>query len=112
MATDSFTTRREDWATRSLVPLGVMTVMAAVIALIVAGVQVADSFVPGATAADVARDRGIGAATPMWATPLALAGIAAIFSGIAFALARIRHDIRSRRDALVSALPVVLSTTR
>ncbi len=109
MATDSFRTRREDWATRLLVPLGVMTVMAAAVALIVAGVHVADSFSPGSAAGELAGDRGIGAATPMWATPLALAGIAAVFSGIAFALARIRHSIRGRRDALVAALPRVLS---
>lgn len=105
MATDSFSTSREDRATWLLVPLGVMTVMAAVVALIVAGVHVADTFTPGAAAAEVARDGGIGAATSMWATPLALAGIAAIFSGIAFALARIRQDIRGRRRPGLRAAP-------
>lgn len=112
MATDSFSTSREDRATRLLVLLGVMTVMVAVVALIVAGVHVADTFTPGASAADAARNAGIGAATTMWATPLALLGIAVVFSGIAFALARIRQDIRGRRDALVLALPRVLSRTR
>lgn len=112
MATDSFRTRREDWATRLLVPLGVMTVMAAIVALIVAAVHTGDAFGPGSAASELARDRGIGAATSMWATPLALAGIASVFSGIAFALARIRHSIRGRRDAFVAALPRVLSTSR
>ena len=112
MATDSFSISREDRATRVLVPLGVMTVMAAVVALIVAGMHVADTFAPGAAAVEVARDGGIGAATPMWATQLALVGIAAVFSGIALALARIRRSIRGRRDALVLALPRVLSATR
>jgi len=32
-------------------------------------------------------------------------------TGIAFALAGIRHSIRGRRDALVAALPLVLSTS-
>lgn len=86
--------------------------MAAVVALIVAGGHVADTFTPGAAAAEVARHGGIGAATPMWATPLALVGIAAVFTGITFALARIRKSIRGRRDALVFALPTVLSGTR
>lgn len=110
MATDHFHTRREDWATRLLVPVGVMTVMAAVVALIVAGVHTADAFSPATAASELARDRGIGGATPMWATPLALTGIATVFTGIAFALARIRHSIRGRRDAFVVALPRVLST--
>lgn len=112
MATDHFRTRREDWATRLLVPVGLMTVMAAAVALIVAGVHVADTFNPAAAGGELARDRGIGAATSMWATPLALTGIAAVFSGIAFALARIRHSISGRRDALVLALPLVLSNQR
>lgn len=112
MATDSFSTSREDRATRLLVLLGATTVMAAVVALIVAGGHVADTFTPGAAAAEVARHGGIGAATPMWATPLALVGIAAVFTGITFALARIRKSIRGRRDALVLALPTVLSGTR
>lgn len=112
MATDRFATSRDDRATGVLVPLGAMTVMAAAAALIVAGVHVADVFTPGAATAEVARDRGIGAATAMWATPLALAGIATIFAGIAFALARIRQSIQGRRDTLVVALPRVLSDTR
>jgi hypothetical protein len=112
MATDNSTLRPEDQATRLLVALGAMVVMAAAIALIVAGVHLADAFAPGASAVAIARDRGIGAATPMWATPLALPGLAATFSGIAFALTRVRHDIRGRRDALVTALPAALSAGR
>lgn len=109
MTSDSLQVRAEGWATRLAVPLGVITVMVAAVALVVAGVHVADTFGSGAGAAELARDRGVGAATPLWATPLALAGIATIFTGIAVALAWIRHGIRDRRDALVTALPRVLS---
>ncbi len=112
MTRDNFAPRREDRATQVFVPVGVMTVMAAAVALIVAGVHVADTFAPSTVAAELARDRGIGAATAMWATPLALVGIATLFSGIAIALARIRHSIRGRRDALVAGLPRVLSPTQ
>ena len=111
MATSSFTIRREDWATRVLVPVGVMTVMAAAVALIVAGVHTADTFSPGAAGSELARDQGIGVATALWATPLALTGIATVFAGTAFALARIRHSIQGRRDAFATALPRILSTT-
>jgi hypothetical protein len=111
MATDHFRTRREDWATRVLVPIGVMIVMTAAVALTVAAVHTADTFSTATAAGELARDRAITAATTMWATPLALVGIATVFSGIVFTLARIRHSILGRRDALVVALPRVLSTT-
>lgn len=111
MTTDPFATRREDWATRLLVPIGLAAVLAAFAALIVAGVTLAGTFRTGAGAAEMARNRGVAAATTAWASPLALVGIATVFSGIAVALARIRLSIRGRRDALVSALPRVVNPT-
>jgi hypothetical protein len=111
MPATAFDTRREDWATRLLVPLGLMSVMAAAVAFIVAGVYAADTFGTGLGPSELARRHGVAASTAAWAMPLALAGITAIFSGIAVALARIRISIRGRRDALVSALPRVLQPT-
>lgn len=108
MATKSFDTRREDWVTRLVVPLGIMIVMAASAAFIAAGVYTAATFGSGLSASELARHHGVVASTAAWAMPLALTGIAAIFSGIAVALARIRISIRGRRDALVFALPRVL----
>jgi hypothetical protein len=111
MATNSFDTRREDWATRLVVPLGLMIVMAAAAAFIVAAILTADTFGTGLSPGELARHHGVSASTTAWAMPLALAGVATLFSGIAAALARIRVNIRGRRDALVSALPRVLLPT-
>lgn len=110
MTNDTFNPRRQDWIALLLVPAGVTIVMAAGFALILAGVHTADSFSPATVGNDLDRDRGIAAATAMWAAPLALVGITTAFAGIAFALARVRHNIRGRRDALVAALPRILST--
>jgi len=107
----SFHTRGEDWATRVLAPLGLMTVMAAAVALIVAGVYTADRWTGGLSPSDLAWHRGVAGSTAAWSVPLALTGIATLFTGIAFALARIRISIRGRRDALVHALPRLLRTT-
>jgi beta-lactamase regulating signal transducer with metallopeptidase domain len=104
-------TRREDWATRLLVALGLMTVMAAAAAFIVAGVYTADTFATRLKPSELARNHGVAAATAAWAMPLALTGIAALFSGIAIAFARIRINIRGRRDALVGSLARVLQPT-
>jgi hypothetical protein len=109
MTTDPFATRREDWATWLLVPVGLVTVLGAFAALIVAGISLADTFVTGADAVEMARDRGVAAATTGWASPLALVGVATVFSGIVVALARLRLSIGGRRDALVSALPRIVN---
>jgi hypothetical protein len=109
MAKRSTTTSWQDWATRLLSPLGLMIVMAAAAAFIVAGVFTADTFVPGAP--HVFYDKAIAGSTSAWAVPLGLAGIATVFTAVVAALSRIRADIRGRRDALVHALPVVLNTT-
>ena len=111
MAKPSSDTTGQDWATRLLVPAGLMTVMAAVVAFVVAGVYTADTFGVGLSRAELARHHGVAASTAAWALPLALAGIATLFAGIAAALVRVRIDIRGRRDALVVALPRVLHTT-
>jgi beta-lactamase regulating signal transducer with metallopeptidase domain len=111
MAATSFDTRREDWATRLLAPLGLMTVMAAAAAFIVAGVYSASTFGTGLSPSELARHHGVATSTAAWAMPLALAGITAIFSGIAVALARIRISIRGRRDALAYSLPRILQPT-
>lgn len=109
MTKDPFGTTREDRGTWLLVPIGLVTVLASLAALAVAGATVADTFVPGADAVEVARDRGVAAATMVWASPLALVGVATVFSGIVVALARIRLSIVGRRDALVSALPRIVN---
>lgn len=111
MPATTFDTRREDWATRLLVPLGLMIVMAAAAAFIVAGVYIANTFATTLNPAELARHHGVAASTAAWAMPLALTGVAALFSGIVVALARIRISIRGRRDAFVSALPRVLLPT-
>jgi hypothetical protein len=94
-----------------LVPLGLMTVMAAAAAFIVAGVYTANTLGTGLNPSELARHLGVAASTAAWAMPLALAGITAIFSGIAVALARIRISIRGRRDAFVYSLPRILQPT-
>jgi hypothetical protein len=111
MAATSFATRWEDWATRLLVPLGLMAVMAAAAVFIVAGTYTAETFGAGLSLSEVARHHGVAASTAAWAMPLALTGVAAIFSGIAVALTRIRISLRGRRDALVHSLPRVLQPT-
>lgn len=111
MTKDLFATRREDWGTWPLVPIGLVTVLASFAALAVAGATVADTFVPGADAVEVARDRGVAAATMAWASPLALVGVATVFSEIVVAVARIRLSIGGRRDAMASALPRIVNPT-
>jgi hypothetical protein len=111
MANRSSTTKWQDWATRLLAPSGLMIVMAAAVAFIVAGVYTGYTFGTGLSPAQLARDHGIAGSTIAWAVPLGLAGIAALFTGVASSLSRIRIHIRARRDALVQALPRVLNTT-
>jgi len=111
MPATTFDTRREDRATRLLVPFGLMIVMAAAAAFIVAGLYTADTFATGISPSELARNHGVAASTAAWAMPLALTGVAAIFSGIAVALARIRISIRGRRDAFVYSLPRILQPT-
>lgn len=96
-----------DRATPALVGTGVLIVLASLVALGLAGTYVAVTALAG-EAAGVAYDRGLAAATAAWATPLGLVGIATVFSGIALALAGIRHDIKGRRDAFAQALPRIL----
>jgi hypothetical protein len=91
-----------------MVGTGVLIVLAAFVALALAGAYTAVTAL-GQNAADVARDRGLAAAIPAWATPLGLIGLATVFSGIALALARIRLDIRGRRDAFAASLPRILT---
>ena len=103
---DPFRTRASDVTTWVFLPVGVLAVGVAFIALVVAGVSVADTFSPAADAAANARDTGVSRATVTWATPLALLGIATLFGVvIPAALARIQTNIRARRDALVASLP-------
>jgi hypothetical protein len=111
MPAASFDTRWRDWTGRLLVPLGLMTVMAAAAAFIIAGVYTANTFGTGLSPNELARHHGVAASTAAWAMPLALAGLATFFAGIAVALSRIRISIRGRRDALVTSLPRVLRPT-
>jgi len=85
--------------------VGVMTVMAAFIALIVAGVNAGDFFGGGTIA-----DQGVWKATMAWANPLAMIGMAILFGGaVILALVNILGHIRYRRDSMVSGLPVILA---
>ncbi len=94
----------------ALVPLavtavGVMTVMAAFIALIVAGINAGDFF-GGGTAAD----QGVWMATVAWANPLGLVGMAILFGGsVIIALNNIFGHIRYRRDSMANGIPKILA---
>lgn len=90
--------------------VGVMVTVGAFIALIVAGVAAADLFPASSGAADALRDRGIWSATRAWANPLGIVGLAVLFAGaVPYALSNIRKTITYRRDAMTSALPLILS---
>lgn len=89
--------------------LGTMVVTAAFVALIVAGLAAADLY---GTAGGDASDRGVWMATQAWATPLALTGLAVLFAGaVPLALSNIRSSISTRRDSMVSGLPIILADT-
>lgn len=90
--------------------LGSMVTAAAFIALIVAGTAAADLFPATSSTADALRDRGVWSATQAWANPLGIVGLAFLFAGaVPYALSNIRKSISYRRDAMVSALPVILT---
>lgn len=90
-----------------LAELGVITVAAAFVALIAAGIAAGEVF----STSVGASDRGIWMATQAWATPLALTGLAAIFAGaIPLALRNVRSTISFRRDAMAEGLPKILHT--
>lgn len=90
--------------------LGAMITAAAFVALIVAGLAAADLFPAGSGPADTLQDRGVWAATRAWANPLGIVGMAVLFAGaVPYALTSIRKTITYRRDAMASALPVILS---
>ena len=95
-----------------LAVVGLMVVMAAGIVFIVAGVLTSDTFSGAISPAQLARDHGVAGSIGAWALPLALSGIATVFSAVAVALTRIRSNILGRRDALVHALPHVLQPTK
>ncbi len=102
---DPFRTRATDIATWVLLPVGVITVSVAFVALIVGAVAGSGAF-PASDPVNAARDTGVLTATTSWATPLALLGVGTIFAAaIPAALARIRTSIGGRRDALATALP-------
>lgn len=97
--------------TAPLVALGVgaMATMAALVALIMAGVAAADLFPSTGTAAQAAADRGVWMSTQAWANPLALTGIGVIFGvAIPLALHNVRSAIDHRRSAMVTALPALI----
>ena len=90
--------------------LGVMVTAAAFVALIVAGLAAADLFPATSSPADALRDRGFWSATQSWANPLGIVGLAVLFAGaVPYALSNIRKTITYRRNAMASALPVILS---
>jgi len=85
--------------------VGTMTVMAAFVALVVAGINAGDFFAGGTIA-----DQGVWKATMAWANPLAMIGMAILFGGaVIMALVNILGHIRYRRDSMVSGLPVILA---
>ncbi len=85
--------------------VGAMTVMAAFVALIIAGINAGDFFGGGTIA-----DQGVWKATVAWANPLALVGIATLFGGgVILALTNIFGHIRYRRDAMATGIPVILA---
>lgn len=85
---------------------GVMTVMVAFAALVVAGVAAAGLFPATDGATEAARDRGVWMATQAWANPVGLASLGVLF-GVAIPLAvrNVRQAIDYRRSAMVAALP-------
>jgi hypothetical protein len=86
-----------------------MVTMAALGALVVAGVAAADLFPATSSAAEAASDRGVWMATQAWANPVGLAGLAVLFAGaIPYGLANIRSAIGQRRDAMVTSLPALI----
>ncbi len=97
-----------------LVPLavtavGVMTVMAGFVALIIAGVNAGDLFSPSG----VASDQGVWMATRAWANPLAQIGMAILFGGaVILALNNIFGHIRYRRDSMVEGLPAIIARSQ
>jgi hypothetical protein len=94
----------------ALAAVGVMITMVALGALVAAGVTAAGLFPASGTAADVAADRGVWMATQAWANPLGLVGLALLFAAaIPTALHRIRDAIDDRRDAMVHALPTLIT---
>lgn len=101
---DPFATRWQDWTTWVVTPLGLMVVMASLIALIVAAVTVAGAFT--ASPSDPQADRGVWAATRAWGEPLGILGVAMLFGvAIVSALWRIRFSMDGRRNAFVEHLP-------
>jgi len=114
MTTATARTRRTGGAaTAGLALVGAATVVVSFVAMFVAGLAVGDSFVPGADAVDRARDTGVFRAVSAWARPLALTGIALVFSGVFVALVAIRKTyLPGRRDALTHILPTVLARCR
>jgi hypothetical protein len=94
----------------ALTAVGVMITMGAFVALVVAGVTAAGLFPASGTAADAAADRGVWMATQAWANPVGLAGLAVLFAAaIPTALHRIRDAIDDRSDAMVHALPALIT---
>ncbi len=90
--------------------VGAMVTGAAFIALIIAGLAAADLFPATSSAADAMRDQGVWSATRAWANPLGIVGLAVLFAAaVLYALNNIRTTISYRRDAMVSALPVILT---
>lgn len=90
--------------------IGAMVTAAAFIALIVAGLAAADLFPNTSGAADALRDQGIWSATRAWANPLGIVGLAVLLGGaVPYALSNIRKTISYRRDAMASALPIILT---
>lgn len=90
--------------------IGLLATMAAFLALVVAGIAAADLFPATGTTAAAAADRGVWMATQAWANPLAITGVAALFGlAIPLALRDVRSAIDQRRDALVTALPTLIT---
>jgi len=100
-----------DGSSSLLIPLavaavGVMTVMAGFIALIIAGVNAGDFFSPSG----VASDQGVWMATRAWANPLAQIGMAILFgAAVILALNNIFGHIRYRRDSMIKGLPTIIA---
>lgn len=112
-ATEDKTTPWEDWATPLSLVVGLAMTMAALAALVVAGVTVADTFAPGAS--DPVSDTGVWAATRLWAGGLAQLGVAVLFGvTVISALSGVRKRLDERRHAFVEHLPglVLARTTR
>ena len=75
----------------ALTTVGVFIVIGAFVALVVAGINVADTL---PAAGDVARDTGVFRAITAWATPLGLLGVATRFGvAIPASLARVRAGL-------------------